>query len=157
MRIEPAHVDQLARARDGRMLLITADVGGVAEDLRQIDPGLKVRFAEAGNPPFWAVYHESEDGRTTHLVLTAEARQTVSGVWAGLDQRIVSRVRQIDSHGRGGYDYAAEVERQNREAPERRRQAFREKIAPTAELAAHAVRKDLGLRYKGRAFVPRSI
>lgn len=154
MKIQPAHIDQIARARDGRMILISSDVGGVAEDLRAIDPGLKVRFGEAGNPPFWAVYHESDDERTTQLVLTVQAYQTDTGVWAGLDQRVVDRVREIDSHGRGHYDYAAEVERQNRDAHTNRLEAFRDKIGPTAELAAYAVRKDLGLRYKGRAFVP---
>ena len=155
MRVEPAHVDQIRRASDGRMVLIDADAGGVAADLRSIDPGLKVRFGENGNPPFWAVYHESRDGRETHLVTTAQAYQTASGVWTGLDQRIVDRVREVDSHGRSGYDYAREVERQNERARESNRAVFRERAGEIAEHAAHAIRKDLGSTAK--AFIPRSV
>jgi hypothetical protein len=157
MRIEPAHIEQIRRARDGRMVLVSADAGGVADDLAKIDPGLKVRFAEAGQPPYWVVFWESPDGRNTELVLTAQAYQNNSGVWEGLDQRIVKRVQEIDPHGRGGYDFAKEVEAQNRNATQARRRAFTERIAPTAELAAHALRKDLGQRYRGRAFVPRDV
>jgi hypothetical protein len=144
-------MDQILRARDGRMVLIDADAGGVAADLRAIDPKLKVRFAENGNPPFWAVYEESEDGRTTHLVTTVQAHQTRSGTWAGLDQRVVERIRQI---GHSSYDYAAEVERQNREASQAAKRRFEEQTGPLAEQAAFAIRKDLGMRYKGRAFKP---
>jgi hypothetical protein len=158
MKIEAAHIDQLARARNGRMILISHDVGGVAAQLREIDPGLRVRFAEAGDPPYWVVYHEQEnaDGSITHtLVLTAQAHQTNTGVWTGLDQRVVDRVREIDAHGRSGYDFAAEVEKQNRQAHENRRAEFRRKVEPITEQAAHAVRKDLGSTAK--AFIPRDV
>lgn len=151
MRIEPAHIDQLHRALDGRMIPISSDAGGVADDLRRIDPGLKVRFAENGRPPFWAVYYEDEDGRSTHLVLTAKAYQSASGVWTGLDQRIVRRVMEL---GHESYDYAAEVERQNRRAAKAKRQRFEETVAETGDVLAHALRKDLGAKYKGRVFVP---
>lgn len=153
MNIEPAHIDQIRRARNGRMVLISADAGGVAEDLRRIDPGLKVRFAENGNPPFWAVYWESEDKRTTQLVLTVAAHQNSSGVWEGLDQRVVKRIQEIDPHGRSGYDYAKELERLARERERARVYDFEQKVGPLAEQAAAAVRKDLGSRYKGRAFI----
>ncbi len=144
MKVEPAHIDQLVRGLSGRMVPIGADAGGVADDLRRIDPGLKVRFAEAGRPPFWAVYHESEDGRTTELVLTCTAYQGHTGVWQGLDQRVVQRVREIDPAN--GYDYAAEVEKQNRQAAVDKRKAFAEKVGPIGELAAFATRKDLGVK-----------
>lgn len=150
MNIEPAHINQIRQAADGRMVEIDADASGVARDLKQIDPTLKVRFAENGSPPFWAVYHESEDGRTTYLVLTVKAHQTASGVWTGLDQRVVKRIMQI---GHSTYDYADEIERANAAVSAGNAARFREKVGETAELAAHAIRKDLGLRYKGRAFI----
>jgi len=151
MRVEPAHVSQILRARDGRMVEISEDAGGVAADLKRIDPHLRVRFAENGSPPFWAVYHESEDGRDTYLVLTVQAHQTRSGTWSGLDQRVVRKVMEV---GSSTYDYAAEVERKNAQAKASAREAFRERVGPIAEQAAHAIRKDLGVRYKGRAFRP---
>jgi hypothetical protein len=132
------------------MVTIDADVGGVAADLQRIDPHLKVRFGENGDPPFWAVYWESDDCRTTDLVSTHTATLTRSGTYSGLDQRIVDRIREIDPHGRSGYDYAAEVEKQNRLVGERRKEAFREKVAEHGAEAQHALRKDLGV--KSRAF-----
>lgn len=142
------------------MAIISADAGGVAADLAAIDPGLKVRFAENGNPPFWVVYHETEqpDGSTCQeLVTTAEAYQTNSGVWEGLDQRIVTRIREIDSESRSGYNYADELEKAERSRHAKARADFAERIGDTAERAAAAVRKDLGSRYRGRAFIPRDI
>lgn len=157
MNVEPASIDQIRQAKDGQMVLIDADVGGVAQDLRDIDPQLKVRFAETANPPFFAVYWESEDRRETYLVKTVKAHQTALGTWAGLDQRLVEEIRAIDPHGRGGYDYAAELERNNKRVDEDRRARFRERVGGTAEEAAHAIRKDLGVRYRGRAFIPRDL
>lgn len=147
MEITPAHIDQIRRGDDGRMYTIDADVGGVAADLQDIDPGLKVKWHENGNPPYYSVRYESEDRRSQQLILTAME----------LDQRIVERVRQIDSHGTSGYNYADELEKQDRKVREGRRAAFREKMGPVGEQAAHALRKDLGLRYKGRAFVPKDM
>jgi hypothetical protein len=153
MQVEPAHVDQLRAAKHGGMVLIDADAGGVAADLKAIDPGLKVRFAETATNPFFAVYWESEDRRETQLILTVQAHKTVSGTWGGLDQRVVDRIREIDSQGRSGYNFADEVEKQTRRAHDEHRQRFRERAGEIGEQAAHAVRKDLGS--KKRAFIDR--
>ncbi len=152
MRIEPANVNQLRQGNDGRMVEISADAGGVADELKRIDPSLKVRFAETANPPFWAVYHESDDRRTTYLVLTAKAFQNRSGVWEGLDQRVVKRVMEI---GSSTYDYAREVEAINLKAERAKREKVRKRVEDHGEEAAHAVRKEMGWRYRGRAFVPK--
>lgn len=148
MRIEPAHVSQLRRANDGQMIEISDDIGNVAADLKAIDRHLKVRFAEAGRPPFWAVYHESDDGRETHLVLTRQAYQNRSGVWEGLSQEVVDRVMEI---GHSSYDYVAEVEKQNQRAEQIKRAHRRGRFEEIGEVAAHALRKDLGV--KDRAFI----
>lgn len=157
MQIQPAHIDQIQRGRFGKMVAIDADVGGVAADLAAIDPGLKVRFVENG--PHFAVYHEEQtvDGVSTYLVLTVQAHQTATGIWGGLDQRVVERVRQIDGWGRGGYDYPAEVEKMNARARKDARAEFQEKMGILGEQAAHALRKDRGTRYKSRTFVPRDL
>jgi hypothetical protein len=159
--VEPATVDQVMRAADGRWVLIDADASSVAADLRAIDPSLKVRFAENGRPPFWAVYSETTDGDgrvSQHLVLTQKAHQTRSGTWTGLDDRIVERVRRIDSHGTGRYDYVAELERETHARPERARKEFAEKTGDGGERMAFDIRRELGLgNYKGGIFVPRSV
>lgn len=151
MEIQPANIDQIRQARDGRMLLISSDAGGVADELRRIDRHLKVRFAENGRPPFWAVYYESDDGRETYLVTTAQAHQTMGGIWTGLDHRIVERVRKADGHSRGGEDYAKALEAHNKRVREGKRQEFRDQVSQTGEMAVHALRKDLGI--KSRIFV----
>jgi len=139
------------------MVMISADAGGVAADLHRIDPCLKVRFAENARPPFWAVYHESPDGRDTYLVLTAKAYQNHSGVWEGLDQRIVKRIEEIDPRGRSGYDFAKEVEHASATRREKASKRFAEQTGEYGELAAYVVRRELGERYKGRAFVPKDV
>lgn len=133
------------------MILIDGDVGGVVKDLQELDPHLRVRFAEAGNPPYWAVSWESDDKRDTYLVTTVQAHQTASGTWTGLDQRLVEHIRSIDGHGRRGYDYSQEVIRRNEQAEQARRQRFHDQVEPFGEIAAHALRKDLGV--KNRAFI----
>jgi hypothetical protein len=143
------------------MVLIDAEASSVAADLQKIDERLKVRFAETGSPPFWVVYSEERDseGRTRQqLVLTAKAHMTASGTWAGLDERIVRRIEQIDSHGRGGYDYAGELERETLAREQRSSAEFTERTGDAGERMAHAVRQELGLgSYKGGIFVPRDI
>lgn len=167
MHVQPAKLDQVKRGRDGRMHVIDADAGGVAEGLRRIDPGFQVRFAEAGNPPYFVVFYQHcaahrdhdvscadcREGRATDLVLTQQAYQNAFGVWEGLHEGVVHRVQMIDPRGRGGYDYAREVERQNREADVSRRRNVRERIEEHGDKLAHALRRDLHLD-KARVFVP---
>ena len=152
MNIEPASFDQIRVASDGSLVTITADIGGVAESLRRLDPCLRLRYSEKAD--CWIVYRLHRHGepcrdddpeRTEELVLTAQE----------CDQRIVKRLEFIDSHGRGGYDYAREVEKAGRMAREAQRAQFRERVGEAAELVAHELRKAEGARYKGRAFVPR--
>jgi hypothetical protein len=147
VQIQPAHVDQVRRGVHGRLVEISADVGGVADELRKIDPGLKVRFAEAADPPIWVVYHESEDRRTTHLVTTAQAYQGQTGVWMGLDQRIVDRIRKISS---SDYDYAKELERQQKQKKAEHRAKFEEQVSDKTAEAYWKIRRFEGV--KDRAF-----
>ena len=154
MRVQPASIDQVQRAADGRLVTITADAGGVAENLRRLDPCLRLRYSEAGD--CWIVYRVHRNGeacrdddpdRTEELVLTAQE----------CDQRIISRLEFIDPQGRGGYDYADALEQARLDRERNERLSFRERMGETAEQAAHALRKDMGERYRGRTFVPRDI
>lgn len=134
------------------MIVIDADVGGVVKDLKRLDPCLEVRFAEHGNPPYFVVFWRSEDGCDTYLVKTVQAHQNMAGVWEGLDQRLVRELEAIDPHGRGGYDYAKALERNEAERKRRNEQARAERFGELSEQAAAAVRRDLGI--KRRVFVP---
>lgn len=154
MNIEPASFDQIRTASDGSLVTITADIGGVAEDLRRLDACLRLRYSE--NADCWIVYRIHRHGepcgdddpeRTEELVLTAQE----------CDQRIVKRLEFIDPQGRGGYDFAHEVERVARDAKEQDRRSFRERVSEAAEEAAHELRKADGERYRGRVFVQKSV
>jgi hypothetical protein len=154
MNVEPARVDQIRSASDGRMVLIDADVGGVAADLKAHDPELKVRLAEAAQPPCWIVFREihKPDGQIEQqLVTTAQAFESNSGVFTGLDQRLVERIKLIDAESRSGYDFVAELDKQNQRGEREKMHARHEKFGETHEQLAHALRKDLGV--KSRAFI----
>lgn len=154
MRIQPASIDQVRIASDGRLVTITADAGGVAEGLRRLDPCLRLRYSEAGD--CWIVYRvhragepcsDDDPDRTEELVLTAQE----------CDQRIISRLEYIDSQGRGGYDYAKALEQGRKDRERQERAAFHERIGGAAELAAHELRKANGESYRGRVFLPKGV
>lgn len=142
MDVEPANINQVISARDGRFVEVDGDVGGVVQSLKAIDPRFRVRFAEAGNPPYWVVYtrEPNAEGHEDHLVLTQKAHQTNSGVWTGLDHRIVHRVMEIAGED---YDYLEDLERTNNRARKQAKDRQHEKFLEGGEIAAHALRKDL--------------
>ena len=144
MDIQPATVEQVRVGTDGRMVLIDAEASQVVKDLQSMIPEIRVRFAEDAKPPFWAVYVLEDDGRSTHLVLTQQATLTSSGTWAGLDDRIVKRVAEIDPQGRGGYDYLEQLDRQNELARKRTRERKRERFGELGEQAQRELRRKLG-------------
>lgn len=152
MDVRPASIDQIGRLADGRLVTITADAGNVAESIQRLDPCLHLRYSESSD--CWIVYRihrhgwpcrEDDPERTEELVLTAQ----------DCDQRIVKRLEFIDSQGRSGYDYAAELEKSALRARDRAKKERQERFGEHAEKVAHALRKDLGLGPpKGRIFKP---
>jgi hypothetical protein len=156
LRVEPARLEQIRLAYDGRLVLLDAEAGSVAAELQAIDPCLKVAFADNAQPCF-IVYWQSTDGREQYLVHSAQAHLNRSGVYEGLDERIVERIREIDPQGRSGYDYAQALERGARRREKLLADKRHEMLEPLGEIAADAIRKDLGARYKSRAFIPRDI
>lgn len=149
MEIEPATFDQIRIAADGRLVTITADIGGVAESIRRLDPCLHLKYSERGE--CFIVYRVHRNGepcalddpeRTEELVLTAK----------DCDQRIVRRLEFIDPHGRSDYDYADALEDVNRRTKAMERHAFRERVGEATERVAHEIRRAEGAKYKGRVF-----
>lgn len=154
MDIEPASVEQVRVGTDGRMVVIDAEASQVVKDLQAMIPEIRVRFAEDAKPPFWAIYVLEADGRSTHLVLTQQATLTSSGTYAGLDQRVVERVAEIDPQGRGHYDYAKEIEQASELARKRGRERHRERMDEIGEQAQRELRQHMGKK-PSRIFVPR--
>lgn len=134
-------MDQVERGAQGQAVLIEADVGNVAADLRDIDPALRLRYSEKGE--YFVVYFEPPDRPgDQQLVLTA----------LECDQRIVNRVRQIAS---ADYDYVAELDRIDREAERDKTNANRQRIAEGAEKLYFEIRKAQGIR--ARAYISKPI
>lgn len=134
MEIIPATVAQVARMDSGRLVAVDDDVQNVARDLREIDPGLRLRFDEYQE--FYVVYHV--DGDEESLVTTAQE----------CDQRLVKRAREIS---RPDYDYGLELEKAEAESKKQADDRFADQTGDVGERLAHALRKDLGLT--GRAFI----
>lgn len=139
--IAPASIEQVREGRNGKIHLITEDAGGVAAGLRQINPGLKLRYSEAGN--YYVVYFKDPD---THVEEFVKTYQTC-------DARIVEDIARIRKENESpGYSYADELDKQEQDAEKERDRQFTEKTGDAAERLHHAIRKDLGLT--NRIFIP---
>jgi len=141
--VEPANIDQIITARDGRWVAIDRDVGSIAQQLREFDPSLRVRLNERAG--IWAIFHHNElpDGSTRDdLVTTCQAHQGPTGAWLGLDQRIVDRLRFIASDQ---YDFLKDLEATNEKATREHEERNRERLLDFGERGFHAARIDLGL------------
>jgi len=130
-------------------VIVDADSCSVVKDLKAIDPSLEVRFVD-GPEPYFAVFQDlsTESRKEQHLVTTAQAYPTSFGTYTGLDARVVERVRKITNPG---YDFMAEAEQIKREHDSAKRREREDVLGEAAERAAHAIRKDLGVKTK--AFV----
>ena len=140
--LSPAKLDQIVETRN-RQVIVDADSCSVVRDLQDIDKNFGVRFVD-GPQPFFAVYQNIEhpDGRLEqHLVTTAQAYPTAFGTYAGLDGRIVDRVREISHES---YDFAKEAAKRRSEHEAEAKRKRQDYAGEMGEMAAHAVRKDLG-------------
>ena len=156
--IEPASIGRLQEATDGTLVYIDADVGGVAAELKRLDPCLRL----AHNPDVddcWIVYRSHRDGQPIRPDdMEPGACHELVGSYKQLDHRIVKRLEYTNPQGRSGYDFAKALEDRRKERERRQQQERHEHFGQTAELMAFALRKDLGLGpYRGRIFKPRDI
>jgi hypothetical protein len=147
--IRPVAVDRVKRLRNGRRVVITADVGMVAERLQEIDPRFHMSY-DPGEALYVLELHTPEpDGSVSeHFV----------GAYDELDARIIERARMISQPG---YDLAAEIERAEREAEREAERLRMEAVGEMAERLQFALRKDLGRHeigstLKSRAFIPKA-
>lgn len=138
MDVQPANMAQVRMGKDGKPITISEDVGGVAAQLREIDPKLKLAWNDKGE----FFYVAEDDGREERLVFTARE----------CDGRIVERARRIASES---YNLVAEMDQIDKGVERARDHAFSEKLGEAGERAAHALRKDL--EHQGKVFVKRDL
>ena len=107
--IAPASIEQVREGRNGKIHLITEDAGGVAAGLKQINPGLRLRYSEAGK--YYVVYFHDPD---THVEEFVKTYQTC-------DARIVEDIARIRKENESpGYSYADELDKQEQDAEKER-------------------------------------
>lgn len=134
--IAPASMAQIKQGRGGRVHIIEADAGGVAQGLKRLDARLHLRYSEGGG--HYVVYcrEKWEPEGNGHLV----------GTYQECDQRIVKDVEQtIHKWRQPGFSFADELEKQDAEAERKADHEWSENFGETAERLAHAIRKDLAL------------
>ncbi len=145
--LAPANFAQVRLGKNGRMVTIDSDVGGVVKQLKEIDPRLHVRWSEKGD--YFVIYcrEEHEPEGTGYAVLYVPE----------LDGRVVKAIQEIAWKNRQpGYSLGKELDAVEDKAEKDRQEKFSKQIAENAELLAWAMRKDLGdTSYK--AFIPKDI
>ena len=130
----------------GELVEVGDDVLGIAQDIREIDPSLKLRYSERQD--FWAVYQEE-----CHPLTGEVLKKQIVTTSKVLTPELVERVRQVTNPS---YDFIGEVEKLEKQRKADARPALRESIGEKAEKLAWAMRKDTH-RDQRRIFIPNGL
>jgi hypothetical protein len=148
LKLEPprASLGELQLTNRMEMIRVEADVLGVVEHLKRIDPGLELLFDKRQEVYvlYWVGWRE-KDGH-------AELCEDMIGAYRALDQRLIRLIERVDREGRGKTDLATELDRLDAQADRERDRVFSEQVGQQAERLRHALRADLGIQ--DRAFIP---
>jgi hypothetical protein len=139
MEITPASLPQIQKGRRGRVVFVDHDAFDIAKRLREIDTSLRLAWNEFGE--YFVVYQilrGPNDSEIEHLVTTWDPKTN-----GAPDGRLVERVMKI-AHPE--YDFAAELDRIDREADKKNDYEFAQKVGPYAERLYHAMRKEMGIK-----------
>jgi hypothetical protein len=140
--IEPVSIDQIARGRGGRMIVIESDVGDIAKQIMQLHPDFFVRYNDQGE--YFAVLQNMGPGHRPHVVSMAQK----------LDQRLLDRVRRVMQPD---YDPGAEAEAYDRQVDAANDAQFADKVGEVSEKLAWAIREDIRKSRPGPVYVPPDI
>lgn len=132
-----ASLAQVKKGRYGQLVEIGQDVLDVCARLREIDSSLTVQYSEDAGA--FRIGEVGPDGKDRVICWVTE-----------LSADLPDHIQRV-----GKENYAAEMERLDREADRAREHTFHEQIGEIGERLHHAVGKDLG--WKDRAFVPREL
>lgn len=136
MQISHATLEHLRRGRDGREVLIEADVLDAVKRLRELDPALRVSWNEYGE--YYVVKEILPDGSESLVTTTTDLSAHLADYVASLAKRDVSLADSVEcseAAKRKAKDYVLEQE-----------------LSEKGERMAHAIRG--GLEHKGKAFIP---
>lgn len=144
MDITPASIDQVQASNDGRTRVVTADVGGVAKQLQELDRSFVLRYHEHTDH-YSVIQMTGDPNEPEHFVTSC---QPVNG---GVDPRLIDRMRQIMHPS---YDVVDELERNNEQVRRDAQRARDDERGAVVERAAHEFRRLAGDR---KMFVPRDV
>jgi hypothetical protein len=129
----------------GELVEVSDDVLGIATDLRNLDPNLRLRYSE--KQEVWLVYQVEH-----HPLSNEPLRKQLVTTSVELNPQLVMRVQKVMNPS---YDLAGELEKIDAQQKRDIAHARREEIGPKAERLAHAMMKDKALDQR-RIFVPGS-
>ena len=134
---------RLALTEEGELVEVDRDVFHISERLKRIDPGLKLSFHKSREVfvlQWKGINHEGE------------VVEEFVGAYTELDGRLVSLIERLAAReNRNRYELAKELDRIEAEKDRAFEHEQREKLGPTAEKLAFALRQDLGV--KNRAYM----
>jgi hypothetical protein len=130
-RMRAATIDQILRTDKGSLVTVEGDVLGIAKQLHEIDPCLRLKYSDAGGEGRFIVYEVTDNGPGK------QPDERIVTTSLDCDQRILDRVREISSEG---YDYVAELERINRERDAELDHNFTEQVGEAGERLHHILK-----------------
>lgn len=147
MDITPASLEQVVTARGGRKVVIDADVGDVARQLKEIEPSLILRWHEGptrDDPGHYSVIQVTDHG---HEQMVATCLPIPGGA---PDPGLVPAIRRVASTG---YNAVDEMERRERLRIKGVADRQHEENGPAMEKAYHQFLRNTGQNQR-RIFVP---
>lgn len=138
--VAPATLNQVMRGRGGHLITLENDTAKqLAEISSHLRFPLKLRYNEQGE--YYAVYQVLENGVDEHLVTTAQQ----------CDSRLIEKIRKVIHPS---YDFAAEVEQEEKKVQKEQDHKFHEQVGEISERYAHAIREDLRKARPGPVYIP---
>lgn len=133
MKIQPATIDQVLQTREGEWIVVHADTGSVALQIREIarDRGIHLELHRSDYNGVYKVVQFLGDEE--QLVTTA----------VDADQRLVDKVREVTSPH---YDLGMEVDKLEAAKDRDFEHQQSDKVGDAAERLAHALRTDLHIQ-----------
>lgn len=131
-----ASLAEVQAGRGAELVNVEDDVLDVVRRLKEIHPGLNVRW----NPrqEYFTIYELCDDGRERLVTNVTE-----------LDPRLIAHFEMLASES---WDAVAEMDRMDDKADAEKKHAFEERVGEIGERLHHALRSDYEV--KDRIFVP---
>ncbi len=140
--ITPATIDMVAKGRNGKVISITNDVCGIAQQLKEIDDRLELRYSEEGEYFAVVLLGAALHGRP-HLVTTCQE----------LHGGLVEHVRRLADPSYNTGQAGDTIDQQRDKEIDKE---FTERVGDLSEKLAHAIKTDLKKGRPGPIYIPSS-